>query len=339
MDLLSRRRRRSAAPALVAFAALSAGATSCLLLRGMGPRPFAFSHAIHVEQEGLECINCHEDVSVGDEPGLPALDGCLFCHESLEVQDPLRRIESLFDEQGFRAVHASRLEDEVVFSHLRHVEAGLDCSACHDGIESSRAIAPQDALSMADCTACHAAGGVANECATCHTAVAADVAPPSHALDWERRHGRVVRAAQAGTANRCDLCHAESACAQCHSVEPPRSHDAHWRLRGHGIFARIDRGSCAACHEPYDCDRCHAETLPRNHTAGFGAPRSRHCLACHQPLRDADCATCHRATPSHDAATPKPAWHSPAMNCRQCHGAGLPLPHPDNGDDCNSCHR
>jgi hypothetical protein len=29
----------------------------------------------------------------------------------------------------------------------------------------------------------------------------------------------------------------------------------------------------------------------------------------------------------------------PSMNCRLCHGAGVPLPHVDNGSDCNSCHR
>jgi hypothetical protein len=27
------------------------------------------------------------------------------------------------------------------------------------------------------------------------------------------------------------------------------------------------------------------------------------------------------------------------MNCRQCHGHGAPLPHPDKGDSCTACHK
>ena len=47
---------------------------------------------------------------------------------------------------------------------------------------------------------------------------------------------------------------------------------------------------------------------------------------------------CHKDTRSHALAAPKPAWHTPAMNCRQCHGVSQPLPHVDKGDNCNLCH-
>ena len=49
------------------------------------------------------------------------------------------------------------------------------------------------------------------------------------------------------------------------------------------------------------------------------------------------CSVCHRDTPGHAASPPKPPWHTPNMNCRSCH-AGT-MKHPDNGDNCNSCHR
>jgi hypothetical protein len=62
-------------------------------------------------------------------------------------------------------------------------------------------------------------------------------------------------------------------------------------------------------------------------------------MGCHQPLGNESCAVCHKGTPSHALATPKPPGHNPAMNCRMCHGNGQPLPHFDNGDDCNSCHQ
>lgn len=338
MELLRSLAPRQRVLACALLAAGAAGGAGCFLLRS-GERPFAFSHALHVGQEALECINCHETVAVGDAPGLPGPDGCLVCHGEIDAEKAAeRRVEGLFEAGEFRAQRASLLDDELVFSHLLHVEAGLECSACHHGIEASQAVGPELAPTMLDCTECHGRMGQREECSTCHTRVDAGTLPATHDHDWTRRHGRVYRAGQPGTVNRCSLCHAESSCAKCHATEPPSSHDANWRLRGHGIFSRIDRESCATCHEPTACDRCHADTLPRSHTPSFGGTRSSHCLVCHQPLSSSDCATCHRATPSH-LATPKPSWHTPAMNCRGCHGLGQSLPHVDNGDDCNICHR
>ena len=62
--------------------------------------------------------------------------------------------------------------------------------------------------------------------------------------------------------NRCSLCHTESTCAACHQDTPPDNHNNFWRLRGHGVQARVDRDSCATCHRTDFCDRCHFETRP-----------------------------------------------------------------------------
>ena len=77
---------------------------------------------------------------------------------------------------------------------------------------------------------------------------------------------------------------------------------------------------------------------PDSHGGNWGGTQSVHCLTCHFPLSGESCAVCHKGTPSHLEAAPKPDWHTPAMNCRQCHGVGQPLPHVDKGDDCNACH-
>jgi hypothetical protein len=63
-----------------------------------------------------------------------------------------------------------------------------------------------------------------------------------------------------------------------------------------------------------------------------------HCLTCHEQLSESACSVCHKGTPDHRLAAPKPANHTAGLNCRQCHGHGQPLPHVDNGTDCNSCH-
>jgi hypothetical protein len=102
----------------------------------------------------------------------------------------------------------------------------------------------------------------------------------------------------------------------------------------------MDRESCAVCHQRDFCDRCHASTEPMNHVGAFGGTLSTHCLGCHFPLSaEEGCGVCHKATPSHLLAAPKPPDHVPGMNCLQCHGIQQPLPHVDKGDDCNTCHK
>lgn len=337
MELL----KRTVTPPLLGVLALVACA-GCLLVDALrqGERGLVFSHEIHVVQEELACVSCHESADVAEEPGMPVPDSCAVCHDQLdEEKAPERRVAALFDEQGFRAVHASRLEDEVRFEHLAHVAAVGECGACHRGIEHDRAIDAGIAVDMDDCTRCHAERDLPDDCGTCHAEVDVDWAPPSHASDWTRLHGRFARRAAPGPSDSCVLCHAESSCEQCHRVQEPASHDQHFRLRGHAVRARVDRAACAACHEPATCDRCHADALPLTHVgAMWGSPRSTHCLTCHFPLEGEGCFTCHKGTPSHALGPPKPDWHTPAMDCRSCHGSSLPLSHVDDGSNCNLCH-
>lgn len=343
MDLLSRLRIPRPRPAGLAALAAFACAASCAVL-GLarnGPARFAFSHAIHVEREGLDCANCHEDLAVSDAPGMPHPDTCDACHAELDADKaPERTVASLFDGDRFRAARAAALGDEPIFSHLRHVQAGLDCNACHRGVESNEVVGPELGVGMASCTSCHEARGVAGTCATCHREIDAGWKPENHAHEWKRLHGRCARASSDRPDESCQLCHEESTCARCHLVEPPANHTAAWRLRAHGFAARMDRQNCAACHMPDSCDRCHAETEPQSHVGPWGDGLSTHCLGCHFPLASNGCVTCHKATPGHLQAVPKPAWHTPAMNCTQCHkpGQGEPLPHVDKGDNCNLCH-
>jgi hypothetical protein len=307
---------------------------------GGGPRPLAFSHKIHVGDEGLDCADCHRGAATQDDPGMPVLQQCLLCHEELDAsKPPERKVTTLFAGKDYKAARASRLAEEVQFSHGRHVAAGTACAACHAGIEQNERIDRGVAVTMDACMVCHAHRGVANECETCHRELDVDVAPATHAHHWLRVHGKAVRADTGATSDRCELCHSPSRCTSCHFETPPSSHTNHFRRRGHGLIARMDRDSCATCHRPDSCDRCHRETRPMNHGPSWGATRNNHCLGCHTPLRATECSTCHKGTPSHGLAAPLPPGHNAGMNCRQCHGLVAPLPHVDNGDECISCHR
>jgi hypothetical protein len=341
---------------LIALLAFLAAAGCMLAGRGDARAKFAFSHEKHVVEQHLECINCHADAGRLDKPGLPSPDACSVCHDEVDAQKPPEKsIATLFDGETYRASHAASLAGEIVFSHKRHA-AAIQCSACHRGIESNERIVPSMHLAMSDCTSCHAerhvaqpavsagaaAGGASSQCAVCHREVRADVAPPTHEHNWKRMHGQCVRSRSDATVDRCSLCHSDSTCVQCHREEAPENHNAFWHLRGHGLAAMADRQNCAACHEADSCARCHAESPPRNHVGMWGAPHDTHCLSCHFPLRQQGCVACHAGTPSHLSAAPKPndPVHVRGLNCRQCHAPGLtaPLPHVDNGDDCNACH-
>jgi hypothetical protein len=316
---------------------VAAAAAGCALFGiGASERPFVFPHGKHGKDAGLECSNCHRSVERADDPGMPQLSQCQICHQKLDAEKPPeKRAASLFDDGVYRRTPRATLADEVLFSHQRHVAKGTQCTACHD----LQADAPPPPMRMNTCMACHTEQRTANECATCHKEVRKDKPPASHAFGWPRMHGATVRAHSKLTVDDCAMCHQESSCSTCHLAMPPENHNNYFRLRGHGVMARMDRMNCSTCHRSDSCDACHQQARPVTHRGSFGAPRDTHCTSCHLPLASTDCATCHRATPSHSTAPPMPPGHTPAMNCRQCHGHGAPLQHVDNGMECTSCHR
>jgi hypothetical protein len=320
----------------------------CMLVGALvqSERPFAFSHRLHVEEEGLECGDCHGTWEDLEDPGMPRAAQCALCHKDLDAEKPPElQVASLFEGERFRAARAGHQSDEILFSHQKHATRGLDCTACHAEVASDEGTLAQRGaalrMTMDACLDCHAesSGPRDSECAACHAEIRSGVAPPSHSANWTRYHGTFVRGRTNERAGQCALCHTQTDCTSCHQIELPESHNNYWRRRGHGLTASMDRDSCATCHDTDSCQRCHDETRPMSHTGAWGEPQDRHCLACHEPLRANSCVVCHAATPSHDQATPLPPDHLPSMDCRLCHGNGQPLPHVDNGQTCTSCHR
>lgn len=299
----------------------------------------AFSHRLHFQDEGLDCIVCHSTYDSADDPGMPTLAQCMLCHEDIDAEKPPeRRIETLFEGEAYLAHRVSALSDEIVFSHAAHAIDESLCGTCHEGIEESERLEERVAVSMDECSACHVNLSIENECSTCHAEIREDRPPSTHHLAWDQVHGHVFRAGSRLTVNRCDLCHMEQDCNSCHLEVPPDNHTNHWRRRGHGITARMDRQNCFVCHRTDSCDACHREVEPLNHGATWGSPMNRHCLSCHIATMDAGCFVCHSGTPSHALGAPQPPDHAPGMNCLQCHGISAPLPHVHKGEDCTICH-
>ncbi|MCI0341463.1 MAG: cytochrome c3 family protein [Planctomycetales bacterium] len=325
--------------AVVGLALLAAAGCAVVAGLGLWTPPPGFSHRVHAA-EGLECDSCHAGAAERVEAGWPTLRQCLLCHEETDAEKPPERRAAAFFADG-KAISArlADVPDEVRFSHARHAEAGLACAECHGDVAAGDRVTGAVRVGKAACMDCHAERGAPNDCATCHATWRPETAPASHRKNWRRAHGATVRERSEASADRCELCHAESACDECHRAEPPSSHGPHFRERAHGILASMDREACATCHETSSCNRCHQETSPRSHRAGWGSPKNTHCIECHFGMEQG-CGTCHSGTPSHALAAPLPAGtHTPAMNCRQCHGVTQPLPHVDKGDNCTDCHR
>lgn len=323
-------------------ALLVASLAGCFVFEQLRGDRGSFSHELHVVEQGVACATCHEPGPDDGPPAMPARAVCWICHRDLDADKPAdRRADAYYPDGVFTASDpVTPLADEILFSHAGHVERS-DCNTCHPGIERNVVAAELPRLDMDGCMGCHDTLGAPNDCATCHREIDTDQAPASHAFQWTTLHGDRWRHPEQTLTDRCDLCHTESTCVQCHRSEQPASHTNAWRERYHGLDAAFDRASCQVCHQDDSCARCHRSTEPRSHTAGFGSPLNTHCLSCHFPLGNETCAVCHEATPSHGDATPMPdvPIHDIGFNCRQCHGAGASLPHVDDGSACTLCHR
>jgi hypothetical protein len=315
-------------------------AAACALFRKTSAPARPFNHEAHLER-GLDCFACHADADKLDGAGMPSKDLCMGCHEEID-KEPGRAKEKtvawFLDERGDPQWSSfTKQGGDIKFSHKAHAARRIDCMACHSGMDKSKGLVAEPVQSMRSCMECHEKDApAATACATCHTTIDRDRAPATHARMWGKLHGACSR--EGGTANDCAMCHQRDECVTCHQTKAPDDHTQFWRLRAHGIAAGTDRSRCQTCHASDSCDRCHQESAPRNHLAGWNSPTNGHCGSCHVPLQTSgSCFVCHKSTPGHASAAPKPAWHNAAMNCRSCHAASLP--HIDNGDNCNACHR
>lgn len=194
------------------------------------------------------------------------------------------------------------------FAHDAHVQ--IDCAVCHEVAEGhgshesiecadchlSSALVTLDALSPAECRACHHGAEQAFDCVYCHESpgavvstqqLAFDVWASSRARDLDFEHARHasvacsechVSAPALTPAESCATCHAEHhttevRCASCHLPPPESAHDvqAHLTCSGSGCHSvpaveaiAETRTVCLSCHQDQaghepggQCVECH----------------------------------------------------------------------------------
>lgn len=308
-----------------------------------------FNHKAHVVGEEMKCDICHKTAAKEAAAGMPTFKSCNKCHEAIDAKKaPERGIKNFLVETkpvwshitDFRTVGP----DTIKFSHKVHVDAKMQCTTCHKGIENATAITAKLRVTMKECIDCHAKTNVGenvrNDCTICHTVISKEWKPENHQANWKLLHGREAGFIGKNTTASCEMCHTQASCVKCHREEAPTTHTNFWRERGHAVIADADRAQCKVCHTEDSCLRCHQTITPQSHKGNFSA---QHCATCHFPLKQEGCIACHKNANSHLQAARLPVnqVHKTATDntCRDCHFGFKLLPHLDNGGSCLMCHK
>jgi formate-dependent nitrite reductase cytochrome c552 subunit len=120
-------------------------------------QPVAFSHAVHVDQIGLDCRYCHSAVERSWYSNVPSASTCLNCHNQVLKDDPRLALvrESAQTGQPIPWVQVHKVPDYVYFNHSVHVNRGVSCVECHGPIHQMDEVRHAQPLSMAFCLDCH----------------------------------------------------------------------------------------------------------------------------------------------------------------------------------------
>jgi len=164
--------KRFAAIALVPLVVLAVWS----LIPGRAPilQPISYNHNLHVEDEGLECIDCHDTAEDAAYATIPVLEVCIDCHDTEPVSESPDEAMLIAHIEGGIEIGWNRIysvPSHVYFSHRRHVTLGeLDCSVCHGAVseQTQPVVAPVTPLSMDWCMDCHYENKVINDCLACH---------------------------------------------------------------------------------------------------------------------------------------------------------------------------
>jgi len=291
-----------------------------------------FSHAFHVTEAGVACIDCHKGAATSTKASdnlRSGHDNCVGCHEE--------QINSAcgYCHRDTTNIHAAPAPPrDIMFSHAAHTAMkGVECASCHPGLDKIEYAGPANMPAMTTCTTCHNNVRATSTCESCHTSFT-NLIPRDHLLaDFKKQHKQRSRLGELDVS--CATCHTQNFCADCHAgasfiqfgrsalmTEPsPRSssssdspqqmnlqmaHSMNYRYT-HGIDAKAKTSDCVSCHSTQNfCAECHAVgdnltpgQTPASHvslgftTVGVGSGGGRHAELARRDIES--CSSCHDA--------------------------------------------
>ena len=145
-----------------------------LSIKSKPEQPIDFPHKIHqVNEIGIECQECHSGVMRGARAGLPSINFCMTCHESIgDAADAriqtLRNSAKRGEDLAWQRVYGFLDESHVRFNHAPHMRAKVECATCHGDLTSMTVAQRAVDHTMKFCMNCHTQKGASNDCLTCH---------------------------------------------------------------------------------------------------------------------------------------------------------------------------
>ncbi len=145
-----------------------------------GIQPIAFPHAIHARDNQIDCAYCHFSAERSVSAGIPPVSTCIGCHGPGKVQVQSEQgqeqvamvLEYWNNEETIPWVRIHKVADHVKFPHMRHINAGLDCTQCHGPVQEMGVLQqPDDAWGdgkMGWCISCHVENDASRDCTVCH---------------------------------------------------------------------------------------------------------------------------------------------------------------------------
>ena len=141
-----------------------------VLPQQVGTQPVPFSHKRHVSY-GATCLFCRPQARTKERAGLPDVDSCMSCHETIQTDNRSVKELARIHRSGepIEWVRVYRVPDFVFFSHRSHFKAEVQCEACHGAVAEREVLAKEISTSMIMCMNCHERQEVSNDCGLCHT--------------------------------------------------------------------------------------------------------------------------------------------------------------------------
>jgi hypothetical protein len=145
-----------------------------------------FSHEVHVQEVGVQCLFCHNDAIRSPQASLPSLQTCMTCHDYVtvdgaEAQDRVSKVVTAYNLNArVQWPDVYKQPDFVYFSHRPHVTSGVACQTCHGEVQNMGLVEAQVDMNMGFCLSCHteqvknnpdmsaAEKARLTDCATCH---------------------------------------------------------------------------------------------------------------------------------------------------------------------------
>lgn len=136
-------------------------------------QPIAYNHKKHIEEAGLGCFDCHNQVLTHQKANIPNIEFCKNCHEEpmTDSKEEEKLVAYIKNNQPIPWVQVHRVPDHAYFSHRRHVSLGkVACQDCHGDVNNMTLpfSKPHNPIQMEFCISCHEKKRVTTECTTCH---------------------------------------------------------------------------------------------------------------------------------------------------------------------------